>query len=273
MTVLLLMLAIVQPQDPDAEKLKKFEQSYVRKDPRKKQEEPKKYDDPLHKRDDDEDDYNLVDAIAESFFAVVFEVIAYPFQYALSDRGLRFDDYPYAHGRKYFLGSNDAEKDVAFEADLTTGRVEHDLWSVGLGGIMRWPSGCDFRFDITQYWENVDTGTDRLTLQQYGLDFGILGRRRSSQMTLGIGMGILQGEDVADVAPLVEAEFMHFPKGPLSLRCRAAIMGFNEGTLTDLRLELGVHLGRFALTAGVRSLINSDGDELTGPTLGCAVFF
>lgn len=271
---ILLLLAALPQQDPDSDKLKKFEKTLEKSD-LKQDDKPKtaKPSKPKSQDWDDDDDSDFLDSIGEAFFRVVFEFLALPFKYAFSDQGMRFDDYPYAHGRKYFQTGNRTEKLAAFDSSLTLGRIEHDIWSLGLGGTIRWTSGCDFHFDITQIVEDVDGGTDRLTLQQYQLNFGGHGKPRSFQVSFGLGLAVLQGEEVSDVGPSIQASLIQFPREPFSLRISAAIMGFSSATLTDLRAEVGVHWDRFAVTAGVRSLLSSGGEDLTGPTIGFVVFF
>jgi hypothetical protein len=47
---------------------------------------------------------------------------------------------------------------------------------------------------------------------------------------------------------------------------------FGSESVADLRGELGIHLHRFALTLGVRSVLRTDGDDFVGPTFGIAIF-
>jgi hypothetical protein len=130
--------------------------------------------------------------------------------------------------------------------------------------------------DWTQFIEDVDDGTDRLSLAQFQLNIGGTGgaKARSYQWSAGFGVATLGGEDVSDVGGSLQGALVLYPFEPFSLRFSAAAMVFSSATLNDFRAELGFHINRFALTAGVRSLISSrGGDDLTGPTLGFAVFF
>ena len=275
MTALILLAAALLPQDSDPEKLKKFEDSFKKRDssgrpsPGGQDATPKS-----STSDDDDDGWDWLNIIFEDIFA-------YPF----CDHGLRFDAYPYARGRKFFRSyhAQDQEQswqaqdaEFAFEAAVTVGRVEHDLWSVGFRGIFRLPSGCDFSLDTSQYVEDVDNGTDRLALTQFQFNIGGAGQAkfRSFQWSAGFGVATLDGEDVSDVGASLQAALVLYPMEPISLRFSFAAIAFESATLNDFRAELGFHIGRYALTAGVRSLVSSrGGDDLTGPTLGLSVFF
>lgn len=272
----LLLLALAFGCQDDDEKLKKFGDSFKKDSPdrpsKSRQDPPakKSYDDD----DDDDSDWDFLGPILEVLFY-------YPF----SDQGLRFDDYPYAHGRKFFRPDKPRNPDlswqspddaVAFEAALTVGRVEHDLWSIGLRAMFRLPSGCDFSVDTSHYFEDVDDGTNRLSLSQFQFNVGGVGQEkaRSFQWSAGFAVATLDGEDVSDVGLGLQAALVLYPSEPLSVRFSVAAIAFENGTLNDGRLELGYHIGRFAVTAGVRTLVSSrGGGDLTGPTLGLMVFF
>jgi hypothetical protein len=274
MPALILLAAVLLPQDSNAEKLKKFGDSFKKKDDSGR---PSKGGDVPNSKSSDQDDDDGWD-----WLSIIFEDI---FSYPFCDHGLRFDAYPDARGRKYFRSyrAQDQEKswqaqdaEFAFEAAVTAGRVEHDLWSVGLRGMIRLPSGCDFSFDTTRYSEDVDNGTDHLSLTQFQFNIGGAGQAkfRSFQWSAGFGVATLDGEDVSDVGASLQAALVLYPMEPISLRFSIAAIAFESATLNDFRAEVGFHIGRFALTAGVRSLISSrGGDDLTGPTLGLSVYF
>jgi hypothetical protein len=272
MNLLLVFLCALLPQDSDKDKLKKVEKETIKKTER--QEEPSRPSEEKRKTrsydddDDDDDDGSFLDAVFESIATVVVEVILLPFRYGFSDQGLRFDEHPYAGGsRKYFMHEVDSMKGMAAEFDLRVGRIEHDLWSVGVDGTFRLASGCDLNFDITQYQEDTETGTDRLTLHQYAFNFGARGEPPRTHQAL------FRGEESTDAGPLFQVDFIHFPARPFSLKYHVGLMLFSGATLTDLSFELGVHIDRFAVTFGVKSLLSSEGEDLTGPTLGFALFF
>ena len=48
---------------------------------------------------------------------------------------------------------------------------------------------------------------------------------------------------------------------------------FAEAGLGDLEAELRVHVNRIAIGAGVRSLVNTEGDDLTGPMVSLTFWF
>jgi hypothetical protein len=275
MTLLLALLCALVPQDSDKDKLKQVEKETVKKT--KRQEEPRPTEETKRSRsfdDDDDDDEDFLDVVFEAVATLVVEVILLPFRYGLSDQGLRYDDYPYASGsRKYFMHEADSMKGMGAEFDVRVGRIEDDLWSIGVDGTFRLASGCDINFDITRYEERTDDGDDRLTLHQYAFNFGARGEPpRTHQASFGVGLAIFQGEESDDAGPLFQVDFIHFPGRPFSLKYHVGVMLFSGATLTDLSLDVGVHFDRFAVTAGVRSLLSSDGEDLTGPTLGVALF-
>ncbi|HEU4339194.1 MAG TPA: hypothetical protein VFS19_03925 [Planctomycetota bacterium] len=273
-SVVVLILAAAMPQDQDGERLRRFENSFKKSDSSSSS-KPKKEKSDWPQEDDDDDSWDVIDVILDGVFG-------YPFR----DFNLRFDDYPYAHGRRYFLGPRPRDvdkshashdKEIAFEAGLEFGRVEHDLTYLGIRGGMRVPSGCDISFDLSQYREDVDGGTDRLTFHQYHLNIGGRGWElgRSYQFSGGFGVGFLNGDGgVSDAGFSIRAALLLYPKEPFSLRFSASITFFEHAALNDFRGEVGFHIGRFALLGGVRSLISSEeGGDLTGPTLGVMVFF
>src|SRR5690349_9632674 len=187
--LVVLLLAVAMPQDQDGERLRRFGDSFKKSDSSTSSSKPKKESSDGQDQEDDDDSWDFIDVILDGVFG-------YPFR----DFNLRFDDYPYAHGRRYFLGRHAPEGDksgaphdreVAFEAGLEFGRVEHDLTYWGIRGDMRVPSGCDISFDLSQYREDVDGGTDRLTFHQYHLNIGGRGWElgRSYQFSGGFGVG------------------------------------------------------------------------------------
>ena len=71
----------------------------------------------------------------------------------------------------------------------------------------------------------------------------------------------------------MESGLEWFPVYPLSIRLSGGFAPFEYASVTDLQAEVRVHVHRFSLSAGVRSLINSEGDDLTGLMVGIGVWF
>jgi hypothetical protein len=253
-------------QNDDKDRLKRFEEPY--KD--KRQDSPKK--DPVDVTasagwdDDDDGDEGLCEFLFEW-------TIGYPFH----DTGMRYDDFPYAHeDRPYFMKRKmrPTDKFLAFESRVQIGRIEHDLLSYGGSGELRLPTGSSVSFDVVRYLESQTGRDDRLTLQEYAINFGIAGPERPFQITLGLlGIGYLQGSDFGKASFLLQVDADWFVAPPFRIRARAGQMWFSGKGLTDLRLEGAVHVHRVAFLLGVRSLINADGEDLTGPTLGLEIWF
>src|SRR5688572_16899660 len=107
-------------------------------------------------------------------------------------------------------------------------------------------SGCDFNLNVTHFQERVDGGTDRLTVQQYGLNFGPKGHDRSYHVSIGGGLAIFNGEESSDYGAMLQVDFIHFPARPFSVKYHAGFMIFSDATVTDLSLDIGVHAGRVA---------------------------
>lgn len=275
----LLLASPVPPQDPgkDEGKLKKFGKPYKEDAKDQGDGRGRKNDGPgMHFRSDDDDDEDSGD---DELLDVALQLALYP----VFDHDLRFQDYPYSRGRCYFRKHQHFEyleetEEKMWSADLRlqAGYVDHDTSFYGASGSFRWASGGDFRFDVTQYRERFSGADDRLTLQEYELNYGlgpVGGNSRSVQATLGWGVGVLDLQDFTDAGLSLQSNVLWFPGFNTSLRAHAGFIAFSSATLADLQLEAGYHVGRFAFTLGVRSLLNNHGEDLTGPMVGAAIFF
>lgn len=270
MIAALLVLAAMVPQDSD--RLRKFEKSVA------SDKGDRKGSGDGHKRDrqdepscpdtgsqwtpySDRTSTDCEHSPAEFFF--------YPFY----DHGRRFERFPFAQEGPYFSDDGHSDKTVAFHMASTAGWIEPGLWSVGAEGVLSWSSGCDVRFDVLHFMEQVTGGVDQLTLTQAQLNFAVTPDLSPVNLTIGFGVGSLEGEIVSETGATLQANLEWHVREPVSLRLYGGIIGFEDASITDLRAELGIHHRRFAVTAGIRSIISSGGENLTGPTLGFTVYF
>lgn len=194
--------------------------------------------------------------------------------YPCLDHGLRFDDFPYAREKRrfFFLSDDSSSREWSLDLQPYALRLEHDVLAFGLTGKARYSSGGDFRFDLVQFQERVGGGTDRLTLQTYEVNYGPGPGRRDHQWTLGWGVAVLEGQETHAGVSL-QGAIDWFPLPPLSLRVHAAALVFSGSTILDVQAEVGFHWNRFALGLGFRTLVNSQGDDLTGPMASLTVWF
>jgi len=192
--------------------------------------------------------------------------------YPCVDHGLRFDDYPYARHRRFFLTQDSSGRDWSLDLRPYAIRLEHDLLAFGLTGTARYASGGDFRLDFVEYREDVGGRTDRLTLQTYEVNYGPGLGPRSYHWTFGWGVAVLEGEET-HAGLSIQGAADWFPAPPISLRAHAAWLIFSRSTMADLQAEARLHWNRFALGLGFRSLVNSVGDSLTGPFVSLTVWF
>lgn len=189
------------------------------------------------------------------------------------DNGRRFDAYPYASDGPYYTRVRFSDKTYAGLINSTFGRVEHDLWSVGLEAMLAWSSGCDVRIDGIVFEEDLERGTAETRLHHVHLDIGGYEGPRTIDYSVGFGFGVLEDEESTEFGPSLRAGFLWFPGRPVSIRLSGTCSFFDGDAVGDLRFELGLHLGPIAWVAGVRSVLKSGGEDLTGPTLGIAAFF
>lgn len=258
--VLTLLCSAVQ--DSDKDRLKKFGEPYQEK--KKDEPEPPKEKDRVGVDVSFDDDDS---GLCEALFLAVF---SYPFR----DTGMRYDDFPYAQrGENYFTRPAGSTKPVAVSARFQAGRVEHDLMSYGASGELRLPTGSSLSVDVTRWHKSIPGRDDRLTLQEYAFNVGFSGSRRAWNATLGLGAAVLQGDGFGEVNVLLQADGEWFVSDPFRIHARVGYMPFRAASITDLRLELGIHVHRVAFLVGVRSVINSRGTDLTGPTLGVEIWF
>lgn len=274
------LLLIPAPQDQDKGKLEQFEEPF--KDRKKKtskqpsstpgQEVPVG---PTHLSYDDEDDEP--DWCEELIGDVLVAVITYPF----IDHGLRFAAYPYEghadpkdHRAEpgYFLGSSVSNKWISFEARTYALRVDHNLWAWGAAGDLRVGTNLGLRADFSQYREDIGGRTESLELQEYEVNLSLGEGSRRVNVSLGLGAGVLRGSE-AHVGMSLQAAVEWYPVQPVSFRGHASVIGFSNATLNDLSAEVRIHWNRLALSLGIRSLINSRGDDLTGPMFGLEIWF
>ena len=219
---------------------------------------------------DDDDDYERDYSSSESGGGSLFV------------GSLRFDTYPYAreirfldlirHSPNYFLTRSNSERYFAADFRSYYMRVEHDLDAYGVAGRGRSGAGVDVRFDVSQYRERIGGRTDRLTFHEYVVDLVPWPGPRNASWSFGAGAAVLEGEETHS-GFLLQTGFEWFPAYPLSFRLSGGLATFETASITDLQVEARVHLHRFALSAGVRSLINSEGDDLTGVMLGIGIWF
>ena len=193
---------------------------------------------------------------------------------------LRFAAFPYEESHdddllprsNYFLKPVESNRRVAGDLRSSYLRVDDEISSWGMAGQVRFSQGVDLDFDIAYFIERMEGSRDRLTLQDYCLNWGPAFPMDDFHVSVGAGLAMLRGEEShAGISFQAVAEW--YPVEPVSLRALVGWMGFEEGSLTDLQLEARIHIGQFALTAGVRSLINSEGDDLTGPMVGLGIWF
>ena len=155
--------------------LENFEKPFRVQDPEKKRSpDPPKSEASRRFRvedDDDDDDDFCSEILGEIVFYPIFKGFEFLFTYPFYDNQLRFDAYPYAGEEDFFMELPDSGKWLAFEAHAYFLRVEHDLQAYGLAGTARFVSGVDLHFDVSQYRERFDGRTDRLTFQQYHVNY------------------------------------------------------------------------------------------------------
>lgn len=200
--------------------------------------------------------------------------------YPFLDHRLRYEDYPYAwdpledEGRLgvYYLSDTMSTKEWSLELRPYSLRIDKDLFALGLSGTARNGSGGNFRFDVAQYREDIGDRTDRLMLHKYEYNFGPGRGPRNFHWTFGFGLGILDGVETHPGFE-IQAAGEWYPFEPLSVRAGAAWIFFEEAGLGDFEAEARIHINRFAFGVGVRSIVNSDGDDLTGPMVSLAVWF
>lgn len=276
MTLLAFILAAAFAQDSDPDRLKKFERSVDRDGDGGKS---RSSDHRSKDRREHLPDWNSGSGSysserrhsSSSETSAVVEFIFAPFAYPFTDHGRRFGWFPYQDEEPYYR--EEGRKTLAIELSASAGRIESGLRSSNLEGVMSWTSGCDFRFDLMQFTEKVAGGTDRLELQQYQLNFALTPDPGDLAFSLGLGIAALDGEESSEIGFTAQVNFVWFAVKPVSFRLYAGHILFEDASVGDFRAEVGLHFHRFVVTAGIRSLVAEGGEDLTGPTLGLAVFF
>ena len=259
---LLSVVLAAAPVQDEGGKLKKIEKN-LKKEKKKK---PAVTSERSHSHSPEDD-------LAEWFlYLLIHDVGVECFAYPFMDHNLRFDEYPYANGSdSYFLAGEG--QPLALETRTSYSRVDHDLYAMSLGGTLFLGSGADFTYQITQYVEELQNTTDRLTLQQIEFNYGPgASASRNFHWSIGWGIATLEGAD-QDTGLSLQATVRVFLHQPLSLRFHASAMAIDSATLNDLQAEIRYHVDQFAVSLGMRTLINSQGDELTGPTVGVDFWF
>jgi hypothetical protein len=197
------------------------------------------------------------------------QALSHPFR----DNGKRFDAYPYAGDGPYFQTSRLSTKMYAVMFETTYGRIEHDVLSFGSEVMVSWSAGCDVRMDSFVIQEEFERDTEWTELHHIHLDIGGYEGPNTVDYSIGFGLSALDEEDSYDFGPSLRASLRWFPLRPFSLRLDAVGSWFGAETAADVRGGIGVHIHRLAITAGVRSLLRSDGDDFIGPTIGFSVYF
>lgn len=269
--MLVLALALSLGAAQERGRLGRFEEPFRDRDRRERREEEDAFLQEAQSRREAQESY--FSPSGEERPAPALEALGTALLYPVLDHGLRFDAFPYATGRGgYFLGRAQSDRELAVEFRPYWLRVEHDLSAFGLMGAARVGSGSDLRFDILQYAESVDGHRERLTIQEYQLNYGPGEGPRDYHWTLGWGVASLSGEET-HTGFSMQGALEWFPARPLSFRAQAAFIVFSRAQMADVQAEARLHLHRWALTLGVRSVRNSEGDHLTAPLVGVTVWF
>jgi hypothetical protein len=205
----------------------------------------------------------------EDGFKRLWEFLTHPFR----DNGRRFDRYPYAGEGPYFLTHRTSDKMYAGLIHQGMGRISHDLLSFGTETMVSWSAGCDARIDSLMFVEEVSRRFEHSQVHHVHLDIGTFAELSPVDYTFGFGIGALDTKDTNGFGPSLRAAVRGFPMRPFSFRMDAVVTWFRDETIADLRAEIGLHVGRAAMTLGVRSLLRSEGDDWTGPALGFAIYF
>ena len=196
-------------------------------------------------------------------------ILGHPFR----DNGRRFDAFPYAGDGPYFLTSRLSPKMYAVMLETSFGRIDHDRNSIGTEVMVSWSAGCDARIDSLVFEDREGRGTTEIQLHHIHLDIGGHEGPDTLDYSVGFGFGAIDEEESTDFGPSVRGALRWFPARPFGFRFHVVGTWFGDDSVADLRGDIGIHIHRFALSVGVRSVLRTDGDDFIGPTLGMAIYF
>jgi hypothetical protein len=205
----------------------------------------------------------------EDPFKAIGRILGHPFR----DNGRRFDAYPYAGDGPYFLTSRLSPKMYAVMLEMTFGRIDHDMNFVGTEVMVSWSAGCDARIDSLVFEDRDGRGTTETQLSHIHLDIGGYEGPNTLDYSFGFGFGALDTDESSDFGPSIRGALRWFPVRPFSFRFYVVGTWFGDESVADLRGDVGIHVHRFSINLGVRSLLRTEGDDFAGPMLGIAVYF
>jgi hypothetical protein len=255
--VLLLSAGVWVPEIMAQGKLDDFREPYEKDDA-----SPDRSDPPQRHRDPDDDGWDL-------FWHVFFDGV-------FGDHGARYCPHPYFDVEHGFLGWSDHERfaeaqTVSFDALSHVHLVDADLVGWGWEMDFRMPSLLSVGYDHTFYYEDVDGGTDSLSI--FNIDLSVnVPIDADFLIDLGIGAGGFGGDGLP-VGFSWRTGFKWFPGEPFVVRGSMVRMSLSGEPLTDLRFQVGVIHDRFEFSVGYRGMINADDSMLGGPTFGAGIWF
>lgn len=239
-------------------KLDKFKEPYRKESDDRKRDEEKE-----GRRDSDK--RNLFKSEAKGSWDWVGDIL----MFAFVGGNAHYRGYPYrGGGERGAIGAKEGQE-FALTLHSAYQRIDADTWSYDIGGKMRLPSSFAIDISNTRYDEDLGGGrNDRMGFFESHFSYGI--SVEELQIDIGIGVAAL---DKGDGGLSFQGSLDYFPAKPLGFHVSASWASINGEDIADYRGEIGLLFGRLEVLAGYRSLINSGGDALAGPTLGLSLWF
>lgn len=192
--------------------------------------------------------------------------------FLFADR-IRYLKYPYYHDDPVYLKDVDSlGKTLAGTFQCYYLRIDHNLWGYHLSEEIKFPTGVSLEFAYTKYIEDIphQGKDDRMGWLKWYFNCQMA---ENTNWILKVGLG---GSHLSSAVGglALQGVIEVFPGKPWGIHGSAGYALLEGGAdLIDLELKFGLFRRRTEFTLGYRSLINSQGNDLSGPFLGWSWWF
>lgn len=197
-----------------------------------------------------------------------------------ADRGYRYSSYPYNDpGQEgiylsYYPLASLYYENMAIQFRYYYQPIENNLQANGFYGKLLLGAGSTIDTFYSRYSEKLDGRTDTVDYFSLHWNLASLTPDTNTMIEIGAGGGYLTDVDgVTHGSFSVQAKCDYFPAKPLGIHLTFGYSAPAGQALYNINTALGWHIKSLELFLGYHFLINSQGDDLSGPTMGAAVWF
>jgi len=202
------------------------------------------------------------------------------YYFMFGDHGFRYSGRPYNHkldpdrGVYVFSQEKQVAATHAFQLRNYYQPVNDGVRSYGTYGKILFPSSVNWDLYTNSYYERFNGRMDSLRYFSTYLNLGGLTSNTNVTFQLGLG-GVVLTNVSGDQhgSPSAQVKLDCFPREPIGLHAFSNFSAPSRESLINWGVEIGWHSGVLELFIGHHALINSEGNQLNGPVVGCGLWF